>query len=115
MTVKQIVYLALSLLGLVSTWVFNLQFMGEDHPRGALDFIEASFANAASSSLAVDIGVVFFAFCVWVVAESRRLGMRYSWVWPPLALFVALAFAMPLFLFLRERHLETQEGMPVVS
>ncbi|MDF1663236.1 MAG: DUF2834 domain-containing protein, partial [Planctomycetota bacterium] len=76
MTVRQIAYLVLSALGLISTWYFNILWMSETHPGGMIGFFEAGYSNAATSSLTNDLGVVFFVFCIWVVGESRRLGMK---------------------------------------
>ncbi len=100
-------YFALSLVGLVATWIFNIRFMQQTgFAFDVAEFIRQGFANHASSSLAADIGVVFLAFAVFVVAESRRLGMRHGWLYIVLGLGVAAAFAFPLFLGMRERHLQ---------
>jgi len=97
------VYLVLSLVGLVGTWWFNLSFFA----TGGGDYLGGWFANAASSSAAVDIIVAGLAACVLMVVEGRRLGWRpvgiaalvvLSWV-------IAVAFTFPLFLALREMRL----------
>lgn len=90
-------YAALAVVGLVGTWYFNLTYRGGD-------YLADWFANAASSSAAVDILVVFVVCVVFFVRESRRLGWR-PWVpvvFAVLSLLVAVAFAFPLFLALRE-------------
>jgi hypothetical protein len=97
------VYLVLSLAGLVGTWWFNLSFFA----TGGTDYLGGWFANAASSSAAVDIIVMAVAACLVIVVEGRRLGFR------PLGLVllvvlsfvIAVAFTFPLFLALRERTL----------
>jgi hypothetical protein len=107
LTTRQIVYLALALIGLVSTWYFNLQFVREAGGAfSALDFLRAGYANAGSSSLTNDLLVALAAFLVWSFAEARRLQMRRWWVYPALAFGVAFAFAFPVFLFVRERRLQ---------
>ncbi len=94
-----VVYLVLAVLGAAGTWWFNLQPM--DQP-----YLSGWFANPASSSAAVDVIVVALVVCVFVVAESRRLGLpRATWVLLPLTFAVAVAFTFPLFLALRELHL----------
>jgi hypothetical protein len=97
------VYLVLALAGLVGTWWFNLSFVA----AGVTDYLGGWFANAASSSAAVDIIVMALAACVVMVVEGRRLGFR------PLGLVllvvlsfvVAVSFTFPLFLALREVRL----------
>ena len=41
----------------------------------------------------------------FLVVEGRRIGMRRAWLFLPLAAVTAAAFAVPLFLALRERKL----------
>ncbi|MEO3935645.1 DUF2834 domain-containing protein [Dermatophilaceae bacterium Soc4.6] len=45
--------------------------------------------------------------CAFSVREGWRLGWRWSLVLVPLTFVAALAFALPLFLALRERRLAT--------
>jgi hypothetical protein len=57
---------------------------------------------------------------VLVLVESRRLGIRWPWVYLVLCGLVAAAFAIPLFLLVRERALErrrreSQAGPPAAS
>jgi hypothetical protein len=106
-TARTAVYLCLAVAGLVGTWYFNLQFGAGD---GGRNYVQAWFANPASSSAAVDVIVTALAACVFFVAEGRRLGMRRAWVLVPLTFLVALAFTFPLFLALRERLLSRGAG-----
>jgi hypothetical protein len=96
------------LAGLVGTWYFNLTY--RPGPGGA-SYVQAWFANPATSSVAVDVLVTAVAASVFYVAEGRRIGMRWSWVLVPLTFAVALAATFPLFLALRERHLSAS-GRP---
>ena len=98
------VYAALSVVGLVGTWWFNLTYMATV-PGGT--YVGDWFANAASSSAAVDILVAGAAAAILMVVEGRRLGWP-SWSLVLLvigAFAVAVAFVFPLFLALRERSL----------
>ena len=97
------VYLVLALVGLVGTWSFNLTYMA----NGGGNYIGDWFANAASSSAAVDILVAGLAACVLIVVEGRRLGwsaVRITLL-VILSFVIAVAFTFPLFLALRERDL----------
>lgn len=97
------VYLALSVIGLVGTWWFNLAFMS----GGGGNYVAAWFANDASSSAAVDIIVAGIAACVLYVAEGRRLGWSVVRIvlLVVLSFVLAVAFTFPLFLALRELDL----------
>ena len=93
-------YFALAIVGGVGTWYYNLIYSGGD-------YLGDWFANAASSSAAVDIIVVLVVAGVFYVREGRRLGWRLPLVllFIPLSALVAVAFAFPLFLGLRELQL----------
>ncbi len=108
---RQAVYLALAVIGLVGCWYFNLQWIGSDTlPQGVKGFVESTFANSASSSIGWDLtfgGLAAFGF---MIVESRRIGMKRSWLYVLVGLVIAFAFACPLYLAMRERHLEQHQA-----
>ena len=95
----QRLYLALSLLGAVGTFYFNLQI--DDLSRFFID----AWSTPLSSSLSVDLAVVVLAFFVFMLAEHRRrvISPVTIGVLMVLTFAVAVACTLPLFLFLRER------------
>lgn len=103
---RQTVYGVLAVVGLVGTWYFNLTYDGSD--AGGASYLAAWFANAASSSAAVDLLVAFAAGSVFMVTEGRRLGMRAPWLYVVFGAVLAFAFTFPLFLLLRERALNAR-------
>ena len=110
MTLKQILYLGLSIIGLIIPWYYNFQFMNNTG-AGLLsfplsDFIRDGFANSAASSLTTDLLIGASAATLFIIIEGRRLRMKYWWVYLILTNLIAFAFAFPLFLFMRERKLE---------
>lgn len=104
-------YLALAICGAILPWMANLAFI--ESYGSALDlglFLRLASANPAAQSLSRDLAVASSAVIVWMVIESRRLGMRgLPWV---LLSCVTIAFACgaPLFLYLRERRLDELAG-----
>lgn len=106
---RQILYLVLAAVGLVSTWYHNLSFVAVTGSLSPADFVAAAFANHAASSLGWDVCVACAAFLTFVSTESRRLGLKHVWLYYVLALAVAFAFAGPLFLFVRERAMRRAE------
>lgn len=106
-TPRQIVYATLTAVGLVATWYFNLAFMAESGGSfDVADFVAATYANSASSSISNDLAVGTLAFLVWSFHEARRLAMRHWWAYVLLTFTVAFACSFPLFLLMRERRLE---------
>jgi hypothetical protein len=105
-------YLALAAAGAILPWLANLDFIrlhGAAFDVGL--FIQLANANPAAAFMTRDLLVCASAATVWMVSESRRLKMRgLPWVLLS-SLTVAFAFALALFLHLRERRLlELERG-----
>jgi hypothetical protein len=109
MTARQQIMLALAVAGFAfANTMVALFFI--DH--GSVDW-GAYFGHWTESlpaaQLTGDIGIAFVAFSLWAAWEGRRLGMRSWWMPVPASLLVGLCFALPLFLFLRDRFLQGRE------
>ena len=110
MSIPKALYFSLAVAGVTTTWFYNFQFMQES--GGSFDlaeFLAASSSNAAAQSLSWDLAVACVAGLIWMFFESRRLAMRFFWIYVLLTFFVAYAFAFPLFLFIRQGKLENLE------
>ncbi|MET0387212.1 MAG: DUF2834 domain-containing protein [Polyangiales bacterium] len=105
-------YLALAIVGAGSTWSYNLlaiRELGDAFTPQA--FLRVGFEGSPLlGSLASDFWVGSLASLVWMVSEGLRLRMARIWIYVVLTLGIAWAFALPLFLFMRERHLAKQAG-----
>lgn len=101
------IYLVLAVAGLVGTWYFNFEFFALNTEKS---YLEAWFANPASSSAAVDIIVVAIMGSIFMLIEGWRLKLRWTWILIPLSFLIALAFTFPLFLAIREMHQATKEA-----
>jgi len=100
-TPGSLVYLGLSIVGLLGTWTFNILAIAD----GRDFFGDWGGSGPAVSSLTVDLLVAAIAGNVLIIIESRRLGMRFAWLYVVGSLLTAFAFTFPLFLAMRERRL----------
>jgi hypothetical protein len=110
-----LVYLVLGLAGLALTWSQNLAYFGPAAAGGFADFLRGTVANPGARSIAFDILIVGWTASIWMVIEGRRRRMKLVWLYPVLGWTVAMAFAVPLFLAVRELALRTPpeiEGRP---
>jgi hypothetical protein len=95
------VYLLLAVAGLIGTWWFNALAIIQ-----LRDFLgDLANSGPAVSSITVDLLVVALAGSVFVIVESRRLRMRFGWLYVVGAAVTAFAFTFPLFLAMRERRI----------
>ena len=95
------VYLVLSIVGLVSAWVFNALAVMNNQ-----DYAGAWFGTAVDWVLSADFTVVAIAVVVFMISEARRLKMRRVWLYILLSGITAMAFTFPLFMAMRERKLD---------
>ena len=107
MSKRERLFALLAVAGLVLTWYHNLHFLAETGSLDIRDFVIACFVNHASASIAWDVSIAAATFLSWSYVEARRLQMARWWLMPVLTFGIALAFAFPLFLLLRERRLRS--------
>ena len=93
-------FLILSVMGLITAWVFN----GIASVTGQ-NYIDAWFGSAVDWVLSLDLLIVAIAGSALMIFEGRRLGMKRVWLYIVLSGVTAFAFTFPLFLAMRERRL----------
>ena len=102
---KKNIFLILAIIGFIAPYYFFLQVP----PESVFDvptLIQPLFANNFMKGVAMDLTVSVMALWTFVFVEGNRLQMKNLWVYPLSTLLVGLSFALPLFLYFRERRLE---------
>jgi hypothetical protein len=95
-------YLSLAVIGLLLPyWQFVPWVL--THGLNLSLFVRELFANRIVFGM--DVLVSAIVLIVFVQVEGRRLGMRGLWVPVAAILLVGVSLALPLFLYLRELHL----------
>ena len=102
---KKNLFLILAILGLLLPYYFFFRFFSENDFNIALLF-EQVFANHVSSAFAMDLILSVIVFWVYVFVEASRRQMKYPGLYVLASLVIGLSFALPLFLYVRERRLE---------
>jgi Protein of unknown function DUF2834 len=102
----QVVYGICALAGITTTMYYNILFVLEHQGFSMLLFISENYVNNASSSIMNDLWVILATFLVWSFREARRLSIPNWWLYVAASFGVALAFSLPLFLFVREHYLK---------
>jgi hypothetical protein len=95
-------YGLIALAALVATWSQNIRFFSQDDNDGIWGFIRDSYANPASSSITNDLLLIVVAVFVFMVVESRRVGVRHVWMYMVGSIVIAVSVFFPLFLLARE-------------
>ena len=100
-------YGVLGLIGLVGTQVI---VFGGYMTSGDGSFVDQLVGNGVSTFMLIDLLAVAFVALVFMVAEGRRLGMRFLWVYVLLTFLVAISVSLPLFLIVRQVHLAKERA-----
>ena len=104
---KKIIFLMLAIVGFVAPYFFFVQVP----PKSALDLpalVQPLFTNNLMKGVGMDLTVSVIVFWLYVFMEANRLQIKNPWVYPLATVLVGLSFALPLFLYFRERQLETK-------
>jgi hypothetical protein len=102
---KKNIFLVLAIVGFIAPYYFISRFLFENSFNTLLLF-QQMFLNTGTIAFAVDLVISVFAFWTFVLIESGRLKMKNAWLYLAATLLVGLSFALPLFLYFRERRLE---------
>ncbi len=101
------IYLTLALIGLLLPYYFLFKFLGVNGFDIPL-LVGQLFANNISTFFAVDLVISILVFWIYMIAEANKLQMKNWWLYILASLTVGLSFALPLFLYFRERELENK-------
>ena len=104
-------YALVAITALVMTWSQNIAHFAEGKSF-PLDYMNDLKITAAAKSFSVDLGLLLLAGVGLMVAEARRLGVRFVWLYVFLGFAIAISVTFPLFLIARERRLAKLETIP---
>jgi Terpene cyclase DEP1 len=105
-------YLGLALLGTILPYSQFVPFVRE-HGLDLGLFWAQLFANRISAFFALDVFVSSVVLWVFVLWEGRRNRVKHLWAPILGSLTVGVSLGLPLFLYIRERQLESRvEGRP---
>ena len=102
MTTREKSLLILAVAGFVIPNVMVGIFIAE-HGLDLELYFESWFETLPSSQLVVDLVIAFLALVVWASWDGPRSGVDNWWVVIPASLLVGVCFALPLYLYMRER------------
>ena len=109
MSVKHLAYIGLAIVSLIWAWSHGFAWAvgGGNLLNLPSFFIDAYNSGSAAAFLTIDILTAWATFMIWVVGDARKIGLgaRLGWIFVALS-FLGTCFAFPLYLVLRERHLD---------
>lgn len=99
-------YFIAAVLGTLVPWAFFADYF-YSNGFAPMAFLGALFVNGAAGGFSADTLISILVFWVWATRNARRHGVKYYWFIYPVGCFVGLSIALPLYLYLREVHMDT--------
>ncbi len=99
-------YLALAIVGFIVPPTLITLYVID---YGSLDFgaiLDAAFDNKIAIAVFMDITISSIVFWFWAQHEAVLHGLKHWWWVIPANTLIGLCFALPLFLYFRERAIE---------
>lgn len=104
----QTIYLSLAVIGTVMPCAQFLPFL-QEHGLDVRLFIDQMFANPVSGFFALDVVVSSVVLWVFVAVDGKRVHVRHLWAPIVANLAVGVSLGLPMFLYLREKALESAQ------
>ena len=101
-------YLALCVAGAVVPYSQFVPFLAE-HGLDLRLMVQQLFANRISAFFGIDVIMSAVALVVFLRVEWRRAGLKHRWAPIAALLLVGVSLALPLALYLRQLHLESDK------
>lgn len=108
----EVVCYLIAVPALIIGWYFNIAYLREyGDAAGWWHWTTLLFVNPASASGGQDlIFANLLLLPLWTILDGRRLGMKAPWVYFVMSLVTSYAFAIALFMAIRERQLRANHG-----
>ena len=100
------VYLVLCVVGALLPYSQLIPWFLE-HGLDLSLFLDQLFANRIGGFFGLDVIVSSFVLWIFVFSEGRRFGMRHLWLPVLASLVVGVSLGLPLFLYMRQLHIDT--------
>ena len=101
----RIIFMITCILGFIMPYSQFIPFLRENGLDISL-FFEQLFANHVSGFFGWDVIVSSVVLIIFILSESKRIGMNKTWL-PIIATFtVGVSLGLPLFLYFRQLKLE---------
>ena|SRR5689334_3739923 len=100
-------YMILAVIGFIGPYYFFIAFL-KAHGLDGKAFLQELFGTPISAFFAVDLLLSSVVFVRYLRQEASRYRIKRRWLYLIALLTVGLSFALPLFLYVRETHIEAK-------
>ena len=98
-------YLILCVIGAILPYTQYVPFVLA-HGWNLQIFFQQMLANPISIGFTLDLVVAAIVFIIFIFVEGRRLKMSFLWLPLTVTILIGLSSGFPLFLYMRQLHLD---------
>lgn len=96
-------YLLAALVGAIAPYAVYFGYLA--YVPGSSGALSLAWGNPIAAATLADFTISCLVFWPFLIAESRKLAIRHWWLFILANIFIGLSFALPAFLYIRERRL----------
>lgn len=94
-------YFVAAIVGAVAPYAVFFGYVA--YVPGASNALSLAWGSPIAAATLADFTVACLVFWPFLVVEARRLNMQHAWFYIVTTALIGLSFALPAFLFMRER------------
>ncbi len=98
----RIFYLVAAIVGAIAPYATYFGYLAQ--VPGSSSALSLAWGNPIAAATLVDFSISCLVFWPFVFMESRRIAIRYWWFFVAANIVIGLSFALPAFLYMRERR-----------
>ena len=100
----KIFYLIAAIVGAIAPYATFFGYLAT--VPGSSGALSLAWGNPIAAATLTDFTISCLVFWPFLIAESRKLGIRHWWFFIGSNMLIGLSFALPAFLYVRERRLQ---------
>lgn len=97
-------YLIAAIAGGIAPYAVYFGFLA--YVPGSSGALSLAWGNPIAAATLTDFTISCLVFWPFLIAESRKQGIRHWWFFIASNILIGLSFALPAFLYARERRLQ---------
>ena len=99
----RIFYLIAAIIGALAPYATYFGYLAT--VPGSSGALSLAWGNPIAAATLTDFTISCLVFWPFLITESRRLALRFWWFFIAANVLIGLSFALPAFLYVRERRL----------
>ena len=99
-------YLIAAAIGAIAPYATYFGYLA--YVPGSSSALSLAWGNPIAAATLTDFTISCLVFWPFVYLESKKLRLRYWWLFVLTNIFIGLSFALPAFLYVREQRLTSR-------